>query len=98
VAYFLERLNAFKEEDGQSVLYHSAVLLGTDNGESRSHEITHIPFLLAGNAGGAFRTGRCITFPDPTPHNGLLTAIAQAVGAPVSSFGNPRYASAPLRI
>jgi hypothetical protein len=96
VAYFLGRLDAIVEEDGQTLLDHSAVLLGTDNGESRGHEINHIPFLLAGRGGGAFRTGRCIRYPDPTPHNDLLVAVANATGDPIETFGDEEHCNGPL--
>jgi hypothetical protein len=96
IAYFLERLDAIVEADGKTLLDHSAVLVGTDNGEGNSHTISNIPFVLAGSAGGVFRTGRFIEYPKDTPHNGLLVAIANAFGSPIKTFGNPAYGSGPL--
>ncbi|MEZ4256868.1 MAG: DUF1552 domain-containing protein [Polyangiales bacterium] len=91
---FLAKLDTILEPDGKSLLHHSAILIGTDNGGG--HAIDGIPFVLAGNAGGALRSGRCITYPARTPHNGILLALAEIFGAPVETFGDPKYCSGPL--
>jgi hypothetical protein len=96
VAYLIERFATIPEYDGSSMLDNSVLLLGTDNGDGRRHYIQNIPFLLAGNAGGFFRTGRVIEYPDPTPHNGILIAVCNAMGLPVTEFGNPAYCNGPL--
>jgi hypothetical protein len=96
MAYLMERMDEIVETDGQSLLHHSVVLVGTDNGQGNGHNITNIPFLMAGRAGGVFRTGRFIEYPANTAHNGLLISIANAMGAPVETFGNPAYCSGPL--
>ena len=89
IASFLTQLDAVVEEDGATLLDHSAVLIGTDNGAG--HSIDNVPFVLAGSAGGSFRTGRCITCEPKTPHNRLLMALAEAFVEPVKSFGDPKY-------
>jgi hypothetical protein len=96
IAYLLERMDGIIEADGGTLLDHSAVLVGTDNGQGNSHTINDIPFVLAGSAGGVFRTGRFIDYPSNTAHNGLLISIANAMGAPVETFGNPIYCNGPL--
>jgi hypothetical protein len=94
IASFLEKLDAIVEPDGQTLLDHSAVLIGTDNGGG--HSIDGIPFVLAGRAGGALRTGRCLTYAPKTPHNGLLLTLASVFGAPVETFGDEKYCEGPL--
>jgi hypothetical protein len=96
MAYFLERLDAIPGPQGSTLLDDSIVLVGTDNGDGRSHTVKNIPFLLAGSAGGTFRTGRYLEYPDPTPHNGLLISICEAMGTPVETFGNPEHCNGNL--
>jgi hypothetical protein len=53
--------------------------------------------MLAGSAGGFFKTGRGITAPVGTSHNDLLVSICQAMGlADVATFGNPKYCKGPI--
>jgi hypothetical protein len=54
-----------------------------------------MPYLIAGNAGGAFRTGRYLTF-NSASSNDLLSAIVNGYGIATNTFGNPNYATAPL--
>ena len=55
--------------------------------DGASHKVGPIPFCMIGSAGGSFRTGRVIRFPDPTPHNKLLASIVTGMGFPVTSYG-----------
>ena len=63
-----------------------------------SHTHDHIPFMLAGSAGGYFKTGQLVTAAaNGTAQNDLFISIAQAMGlADVTTFGNPKYCKGPL--
>ena len=54
-----------------------------------------MPYLLAGGGGGAFPMGRCLKY-DGAWHNDLLVSIANAMGVPITSYGNPAYCKGPL--
>jgi len=55
------------------------------------HEFNNVPAMLAGNAGGYFKTGRSIKLPDNTANNGILIALANALGIPTQTFGHAAY-------
>ena len=59
------------------------------------HTHQNMPFLLAGSAGGHFRTGRYVTFEDRA-HNDLLTSLCQAMGLSGDTFGDPAYCDGAL--
>jgi hypothetical protein len=97
VAYLLDRLEAAKEVDGTSLLDNSLVLWGNELGAGNSHSYRDIPWLLAGGAGGALRTGRFIRYADE-PHNNLLVSVCNAMGFDdVQSFGIPGVCTGPLK-
>ncbi|MEM8605957.1 MAG: hypothetical protein AAGF92_02580 [Myxococcota bacterium] len=64
-------------------------------GKGNSHTRRDIPFMLAGSAGGHFKTGRHIDF-GGEPRGKLLVSLTHAVGKPVSTFVVPRYSQRPL--
>jgi hypothetical protein len=51
---------------------------------------------MAGSAGGHFKTGRYLTFPDGTPHNKLHVSLQNAYGIDSDTFGNPDFGTGPL--
>jgi hypothetical protein len=77
-AYLLKKLEDCQEGTG-TVLDNSLVLWGNELGKGNSHTRENIPFVLAGSAGGAIKTGRHLKYPR-TPHNHLLISIAHAMG------------------
>jgi hypothetical protein len=86
-AKLLTYLNSIPESDGQTMLDHSAVLYC---GEVAAgfHGLHNLPWLLAGSAGGKFRTGRYLKYSN-VPHNNLMVSLANAVGSTITTFGNP---------
>jgi hypothetical protein len=96
VNYLLDRLDAVHEADGSSLLSNSVLLWGNELGAGNTHTYKNIPWLLAGGAGGYFKMGRALQFPDK-PHNDLLVSICQAMGfSDVNSFGIPGVCTGPL--
>jgi hypothetical protein len=94
---FLDRLDGVEEPGGGTMLDSSVVLWTTEHKtKNGTHDRRDVPFLLAGSAGRAFRTGRVLRF-DRRPHNDLYTAIAHAFGfTDVQAFGDPDVATGPL--
>jgi hypothetical protein len=92
-AYLLGKMKAVQEPDG-TLLDNSAVLFGSNIGESNVHDTLNMPILLAGRGGGRFRPGRHIVYKDPlnystqgVPVAKLFISMLGAVGVNVSTFG-----------
>src|SRR5262249_7153380 len=96
-AYLLTQMKAVKEEDG-TLLDNSLVLWVNELSRGNSHSNMDMPFLMAGHAGGALRTGRFLKFDSKTavPHNNLLVSILNLFGVPATTFGNPMWCTGPL--
>ncbi len=97
VAYFLGKLDSYKEGD-KTLLDNTIVLWATEIGESTQHDLTMMPYVLAGSAGGAFKAGRYLDFSSARKDNNqLLVSIAQAMGdKTLTSFGDSSGATGPL--
>ncbi len=88
-AYLLGQLDAIREGSG-TMLDNTLVLWGNELGDGDDHKLTDVPFLLAGNVDGYFRTGRYFQYSN-RPHNDLLATIANAMGAPGNTFGKKEF-------
>lgn len=86
-AYLLQQLDSIPEGDG-TLLDNTAILWGNEISRGNTHDLTDIPFILAGGAGGRFRTGQYLRYPG-IAHNQLLLSIIQAFGIEASEFGAP---------
>ena len=97
VAYFLGKLDSYQEGD-RTLLDNTVVLWATEIGESTQHDLTLMPYVLAGSAGGAISAGRLLDFSSARKDNNqLLVSIAHAMGATdLTSFGDPSGATGPL--
>src|SRR6188768_343812 len=97
VAYFLGKLDSYKEGD-RTLLDNTIVLWATEIGESTQHDLTLMPYVLAGSAGGAISAGRYLDFSSARKDNNqLLVSIAHAMGATdVNTFGDASGATGPL--
>ena len=93
VAALLGKLDAVNEGNG-TLLDNTLVVWGHENG-STAHRQDNVPFVLAGRAGGALRTGRFVNFA-AKPHAMLLVSVAQIMGLPIASVGNIKPNSGPL--
>ncbi|AUX41943.1 hypothetical protein SOCE26_033680 [Sorangium cellulosum] len=94
LADLLGKLDAVKEGTG-TLLDNTLVLWCTDIAVGQSHARRDMPYVIAGGAGGALRTGRYLRY-GGDPHNNLLVALCNAMGVGVSTFGNPAYCTGPL--
>jgi hypothetical protein len=95
--YLLGKMDAYKEAD-RTLLDNSVVLWATEIGESTQHDLTMMPYVLAGSAGGKLRAGRLLDYSSKRrDNNQLLVSIGQAMGATdLTSFGDPSGATGPL--
>jgi hypothetical protein len=92
--YLLQQLQSIPEGDG-TLLDNTCVIWVNELGKGNSHTRNDLPIVMAGSAGGYFRTGRCLRY-DDTPHNDLLVTLTNAYGVEQETFGDPRFCNGPL--
>jgi hypothetical protein len=80
LATFLEKMDATKEFDGQSLLHHSMILYGSGNADGNRHTHANLPVVVAGSGGGQFKTGRYVKA-ESTPITNLYLTMADRMGA-----------------
>jgi hypothetical protein len=99
-------LKAIPEADGKTVLDHTVVLWAGELAEG-GHGCTNLRWMLAGGAGGYFKTGRYLSFGDynrcqycgdkAMPGSGdLFVSIANAMGVQTNTFGDPGACKGPI--
>jgi len=87
VAYFLEKLKATPDGDG-NLLDHSLILYGSAMSNSNIHNHGPLPVLVAGGAAGKLKGGRHLKYPENTPMANLLMTILNKAGIPQESIGD----------
>jgi hypothetical protein len=95
LAYLLQALDSTPEGDG-TMLDHTVVMLGSELARGNTHSHSDAPFLLAGSAGGYFKTGRYLELAGKNPHNNLLVSLLHSMGVETQTFGMPEYCTGPL--
>jgi hypothetical protein len=85
-AYLLAQLDA-RPEDSGTMLDNSLVLLCTEICDGNTHGHDDMPFLLAGGGAGTVKTGQLLSF-DYRRHADLLLALGNAMGDPMTYFGD----------
>jgi hypothetical protein len=90
IAYLIGQMKSISDPTGKSML-DSSVIVGMNSMRTGTHETTGVPVVMAGSCGGYFKTGRSLALPAGTPNNGLLVALCNAMGAPVTTFGEASY-------
>ena len=90
VAHLAKRLRETPEPGGDgTMLDHTTILWTNELGKGNSHTRDNIPFVLVGGGLG-LRTG-CAREIGGVPHNRLLMTLAERMGFPAPSFGNPDF-------
>ena len=85
-AAFVAKLAAVEEGDG-SLLDHCLVLAHSETSFAKAHDVTNLPVMTAGRAGGRLATGRHIAGgSDPATRIGL--SVQQLMGMPVERWGS----------
>jgi Protein of unknown function (DUF1552) len=86
-AYFLERLRATPDGDG-NLLDHSMILYGSSMSNPNEHNHFPLPLLVAGGASGKLQGGRHLKFPERTPMSNLLLGLLEKAGIEKGSLGD----------
>ena len=79
-AKFLQKLEATKDVDGQSILHNSMVLYGSGNADANRHTHSNLPVILAGGGGGKLLPGRYVQH-GAKPMTNLFLSLADQMGA-----------------
>ncbi|WP_395336736.1 DUF1552 domain-containing protein [Novosphingobium sp. BL-8H] len=86
LASMLKMMDGVKEGDG-TLLDHSLVLATSESNFAKIHSVDNLPILVAGKAGGKWKSGQHINGNgDPSSRVGLT--IQQVLGMPVTSWGD----------
>jgi Protein of unknown function (DUF1552) len=98
--YLVQKLAA-TPDDGGTLLDNTLVMLCSELGDGNLHDHARVPFVLAGKAGGALRTGRALDYRGKSggenePHTKLLTSVANALDVDVGSYGYTGKGTGPL--
>lgn len=93
-AYLLARMKEVPEAGG-TMLDNSLVIMVNELGKGNNHLGINALYVLAGRAGGTFKTGRFLTYPR-TPHPNLLVSILNIMGVPATTFGQASWCTGPL--
>ena len=96
-AGLLTALKSIDDGQGQTALYNSSVLLGMEcwSDSSSGHYLRDIPFILAGQGAGKFKTGRIVDAKGRN-NNDLLTSIQNASGIQSEVFGLQSLCKGPI--
>jgi Protein of unknown function (DUF1552) len=94
--YLLDSLKNAKEADGSSMLDNTLVVWVNELSRGNAHSHDHMPFVLAGGAGGALRTGRFLSYSKSVSHNNMLVSCMNLMGVPGTTFGDPAFCTGPL--
>ena len=89
LAELIARMKAIPEVGG-TMLSNSVVLMTNHMEDGQNHACQRLPWILAGQGGGYFKTGQC-ALSAGKPLNGVLADVANAIGAPMDSWGDPSY-------
>lgn len=93
-SYLLDKLAAVSEGTG-TLLDNTVVLSCTEIRHPNEHSQDNMPFILAGKAGGYFKTGRWVKYTNRA-HNDLLVSIQNAFGFADQSYGRAGYSTGAL--
>ncbi|MEM6290610.1 MAG: DUF1552 domain-containing protein [Myxococcota bacterium] len=86
-AYLLQRLRETPDPVGGTMLENSVVLMCTEVCDGNTHQHHDMPFVLAGQAGGAMSTGRVFDGGGQR-HAGMLASLATAMGESFAGYGD----------
>lgn len=84
IANFIKGMQEVKEGD-KSLLHNSVVMAFSELGWSQAHDFNNMGIVMAGQAGGFFKTGSCIDV-SGSCNNHMLTTIAQSMGINEKAF------------
>ena len=86
-AGWVEKLKSIKEGDG-TLLDNSMIVYGAGLSDGNRHTHEDLPTIIAGRAGGYFKTGRRIVCRRETPMCNLFLTMMDRMGVKMEFFGD----------
>jgi hypothetical protein len=97
LASLIERLKNTPDGLGGTLFDGSLMLWCNELSKGNTHSRLGAHYVLAGDAGGALRTGRYVNYDGQSlPHNNLLLSLINAMGVPETSFGKADWCTGTL--
>ena len=96
LATLITELKAIPDANGTTVFDNTLILWCNELAVGNTHSRKGAPYVLAGGAGGARRTGRFLQYGGGVPHNNLLVSLLNVYGIADTSFGKPDWCTGPL--
>lgn len=93
--YLLGALDAIQEGEG-TMLDNTMVVFFSEISRGNTHSHADCPFIVAGGAGGALKTGQFLDYQGTVFHNNLLVSALNANGIEATTFGEAAYCTGPL--
>jgi hypothetical protein len=96
-AQLLTALKSIDDGGGKTALFNSSVMLGMEcwSDSANGHYLKNVPFVFAGQGGGAFQTGRVVAAGGRS-NNDLLVSIQNASGIASNVFGLASLCKGPI--
>jgi hypothetical protein len=95
LAYLLDKLDSIPE--GSGTVLDNTLVISLDEFQMGVHHLHEcLPYVMIGNPGQYFRTGRFIQYTDHPANNRLWISVMNAMGIPGNNFGDPRFGNTPL--
>ena len=88
LAYFLEKMEATKDIDGNSLLHNSQIVYGSGNADGNRHTHTNLPVILAGGGGGTLNPGSYTQYNDLPLSNLYLNMMDRVGGRTIDRFAD----------
>lgn len=89
-AGLIKRFKEASDGAGGTLFDKSLLVMSNHMNNGAGHGISNVPIIMAGSAGGYYKTGRFLKL-GGVAHNGLLASWASAMDVPTSSFGDAKY-------
>jgi len=87
ISLLVDDLKATKDAEGKTLFERGAVAWFNELSNGPNHTHDDKPHTIIGSLGGYFKTGQLVQYGKGTPHNVLLTGIAQAMGMQTDHYG-----------
>lgn len=94
LATWAGELDTVATADGLSLLDHTVIVWISDTGVPQAHSSTDIPVLIVGGAAAGLDTGQFLEV--DRLHVDLLVSLGQAMGLPLTTFGDPAFEATPI--
>ena len=87
-AYLLNKLKSTIDVSGMPLLYSCVIFMSSEISDGNRHNHDNMPVIVAGHANGYLRSGRHIKYTNNPSFGSLFKTLLEAVGAPVTKFGD----------